>query len=238
MNRIFIFLFLLLGISAAVQAQRQVLIFSKTKGFRHGSIEKGAQVLKQLLEKEKIKSDHSEDAALFTDQGLKKYDAVIFLSTTGDILDNVQQEAFVRYIQSGKGFVGIHAATDTEFDWPWYNGLVGAYFASHPAVQKAKIDVLDRKHPATKHLDPIWWHKDEWYNFKDVKDGLHVLMNLDEKSYQGGKMGDQHPISWAQSYDGGKVFYTGLGHTDESYDEPEFQKHLIGGILSVLPKKK
>ncbi|MET5020098.1 ThuA domain-containing protein, partial [Burkholderia pseudomallei] len=91
---------------------------------RHGSIEKGAEVLKQLLDKEKIKSDHSEDAALFTDQGLNKYDAVIFLSTTGDILDNAQQEAFVRYIQSGKGFVGIHAATDTEFDWPWYNGLV------------------------------------------------------------------------------------------------------------------
>ncbi|MGE8293469.1 MAG: ThuA domain-containing protein, partial [Sphingobacterium sp.] len=94
-----------------------------------------------------------------------------------------------------------------------------------------------RKHIATKHLDPVWWHKDEWYNFKDVKEGLHVLMNLDEKSYNGGKMGDHHPISWSQNYDGGKVFYTGLGHTEESYDEPAFQKHLIGGILSVLPKK-
>lgn len=234
MNKFFICLFFFLAVTMIVSAQKKVLIFSKTQGFRHSSIEKGAQVLKQLLDKEKIGSDHSEDAALFTDQGLKKYDAVIFLSTTGNILDDTQKDAFVRYIQSGKGFVGIHAATDTEFDWPWYNGLVGAYFASHPAVQKAKIDVLDRKHAATKHLEPIWWHKDEWYNFKDVKDGLQVLMNLDEKSYNGGKMGDHHPISWSQNYDGGKVFYTGLGHTEESYDEPEFQKHLIGGVLSVL----
>jgi len=237
MNKFFIFLFFFFAVTMTAIAQKRVLIFSKTQGFRHSSIEKGAQVLKQLLDKEKIASDHSEDAALFTDQGLKKYDAVIFLSTTGNILDETQQEAFVRYIQSGKGFAGIHAATDTEFDWPWYNGLVGAYFASHPAVQNAKIDVVDRKHIATKHLDPVWWHKDEWYNFKDVKEGLHVLMNLDEKSYNGGKMGDHHPISWSQNYDGGKVFYTGLGHTEESYDEPAFQKHLIGGILSVLPKK-
>ncbi|PUV25326.1 ThuA domain-containing protein [Sphingobacterium athyrii] len=237
MNKFFIFLFFFFAVSMTAIAQKRVLIFSKTQGFRHSSIEKGAQVLKQLLDKEKIASDHSEDAALFTDQGLKKYDAVIFLSTTGNILDDTQQEAFVHYIQSGKGFVGIHAATDTEYDWPWYNGLVGAYFTSHPAVQQAKIDVLDRKHAATKHLDPVWQHKDEWYNFKDVKDDLHVLMNLDEKSYNGGKMGDNHPISWSQDYDGGKVFYTGLGHTEESYDEPKFQKHVIGGILSVLPKK-
>ncbi|MCS4226039.1 ThuA domain-containing protein [Sphingobacterium sp. BIGb0165] len=237
MNKFFIFLFFFFAVTMTAIAQKRVLIFSKTQGFRHSSIEKGAQVLKQLLDKEKIASDHSEDAALFTDQGLKKYDAVIFLSTTGNILDGTQQEAFVRYIQSGKGFAGIHAATDTEFDWPWYNGLVGAYFTSHPAVQNAKIHVVNRKHIATKHLDPVWWHKDEWYNFKDVKEGLHVLMNLDEKSYNGGKMGDHHPISWSQNYDGGKVFYTGLGHTEESYDEPAFQKHLIGGILSVLPKK-
>ena len=237
MNKFSIFLFFFFAVSMTAIAQKRVLIFSKTQGFRHGSIEKGAQVLKQLLDKEKIASDHSEDASLFTDQGLKKYDAVIFLSTTGNILDETQQEAFVRYIQSGKGFAGIHAATDTEFDWPWYNGLVGAYFTSHPAVQNAKIAIVDRKHIATKHLDPVWWHKDEWYNFKDVKEGLHVLMNLDEKSYNGGKMGDHHPISWSQNYDGGKVFYTGLGHTEESYDEPAFQKHLIGGILSVLPKK-
>ncbi|WP_312398660.1 ThuA domain-containing protein [Sphingobacterium sp.] len=237
MNKIFIFLFVFFAATMTISAQKKVLIFSKTQGFRHSSIEKGAQVLKRLLDNEKISSDHSEDAALFTDQVLKKYDAIIFLSTTGNILDETQQDAFVRYIQSGKGFVGIHAATDTEFEWPWYNGLVGAYFSSHPAVQKAKLDVIDRKHAATKHLDPIWWHKDEWYNFKDVKEGLHVLMNLDEKSYNGGKMGDHHPISWSQDYDGGKVFYTGLGHTEESYDEPEFQKHLIGGILSVLPKK-
>lgn len=134
MNKFSIFLFFFFAVSMTAIAQKRVLIFSKTQGFRHGSIEKGAQVLKQLLDKEKIASDHSEDASLFTDQGLKKYDAVIFLNTTGNILDETQQEAFVRYIQSGKGFAGIHAATDTEFDWPWYNGLVGAYFTDRKSV--------------------------------------------------------------------------------------------------------
>jgi type 1 glutamine amidotransferase len=168
---------------------------------------------------------------------LGQFDAVIFLSTTGDIFDAAQKEAFQKYIQSGKGYVGIHAASDTEYGWPWYGALVGGYFSSHPNVQNAEIQVLDHEHPSTRHLPQVWFHRDEWYDFKDVKQGLNILMNLDEQSYEGGKMGKFHPIAWFQEYDGGRSFYTGLGHTDESFDSELFQKHILGGLYYVLQLK-
>lgn len=220
-----------------LSAQERILIFSKTTGFRHESIEHGAEVLKQLASSNKMVADHTEDSGVFTDANLSKYDALIFLSTTGDILNESQKAAFVRFIQSGKGFVGIHAASDTEYNWPWYGQLVGGYFSSHPAVQEAQIKVLNQKHPSTKHLPKVWFHRDEWYDFKSVKEGLHILMDLDETSYKGGKMGKFHPIAWYQKFDGGRAFYTGLGHTKESFDEDKFQKHILGGIRYVLKKK-
>lgn len=220
-----------------LSAQERILIFSKTTGFRHESIEHGAEVLKQLASSNKMVADHTEDSGVFTDANLSKYDALIFLSTTGDILNESQKAAFVRFIQSGKGFVGIHAASDTEYNWPWYGQLVGGYFSSHPAVQEAQIKVLNQKHPSTKHLPKVWFHRDEWYDFKSVKEGLHILMDLDETSYKGGKMGKFHPIAWYQKFDGGRSFYTGLGHTKESFDEDKFQKHILGGIRYVLKKK-
>lgn len=220
-----------------LSAQERILIFSKTTGFRHESIEHGAEVLKQLASSNKMVADHTEDSGVFTDANLSKYDALIFLSTTGDILNESQKAAFVRFIQSGKGFVGIHAASDTEYNWPWYGQLVGGYFSSHPAVQEAQIKVLNQKHPSTKHLPKVWFHRDEWYDFKSVKEGLHILMDLDETSYKGGKMGKFHPIAWYQKFDGGRAFYTGLGHTKESFDEDKFQKHILGGIRYVIKKK-
>ncbi|UIR57737.1 ThuA domain-containing protein [Sphingobacterium sp. SRCM116780] len=218
-------------------AQHRILIFSKTTGFRHASIEHGTEVIKALASSANIASDHTEDSRLFTDSTLSKYDAVVFLSTTGDILNENEKTSFVRFIQSGNGFVGIHAASDTEYNWPWYGQLVGGYFASHPAVQDAKIQVKNRKHLSTKHLPQVWFHRDEWYNYKSVKKGLHVLMNLDETSYKDGKMGKFHPIAWYQDFDGGRSFYTGLGHTSESFDEENFQKHILGGILYAIKKK-
>lgn len=219
------------------QKQKSVLIFSKTTGFRHQSIPKGVATVSKLLNDQKIKFQHTEDATYFHVDSLKNYDAVIFLNTTGDILDDTQKQNFQKFIQSGKGYVGIHAASDTEYNWPWYGALVGGYFASHPAVQEANIEVLNRTHPSTKHLQKTWVHRDEWYDFKDVKDGINVLMALDETSYKGGKMGKFHPIAWFQTFDGGRSFYTGLGHTDESYDSESFQKHLIGGIKYALKIK-
>lgn len=222
---------------ALAQKNKNVLIFSKTTGFRHQSIEKGVQTVEKLLNDQHIGTFHSEDESIFNAKNLANYDAILFLSTTGDLFNSQQKEDIQNFIRSGKGFVGIHAASDTEYNWPWYGGLVGGYFASHPAVQEAKIDVLNRKHLSTQHLQKVWFHKDEWYDFKDVKEGLHILMALDETSYKGGKMGKFHPIAWFQEYDGGRSFYTGLGHTEESFDSELFQKHILGGVQYVLKLK-
>lgn len=216
------------------QEVKQVLIFSKTTGFRHASIPKGVSVVTDLLLKNNILSFHTEDASYFNTDSLSSFDAVLFLSTTGDLFDDKQKKAFQEFIQSGKGFVGIHAASDTEYNWPWYGGLVGGYFSSHPAVQEAKLEVTNNEHPSTQHLQNVWYHRDEWYDFKDVKPGLNILMTLDESSYEGGKMGKFHPIAWFHMYDGGRSFYTGLGHTNESFDSELFQKHILGGVEYVL----
>jgi type 1 glutamine amidotransferase len=209
---------------------KSVLIFSKTAGFHHNSIAVAIPAIIKLGQENGFSVDTTTNAALFTESNLKKYDAVIFLSTTGDVLNNEQQDAFKKYIESGKGFVGVHAATDTEYDWPWYGDLVGAYFSKHPKQQQATLHVVDRKFIATKDLPETWSRFDEWYNFKYIAKGLHVLITIDEKSYEGGENGDNHPMSWYHDYDGGRAFYTELGHTDESYADPLYLKHLLGGI--------
>jgi len=220
------------------EQQKNVLIFSKTAAFRHASIPKGVATVTKVLNANGIRTVASEDAKYFCADSLRQFDAVLFLSTTGDLFNAAQKQAFQDFIHAGKGFIGIHAATDTEHSWPWYGQLVGGYFASHPEVQDAKMAVINRKHPATQHLPEVWWHKDEWYDFKEIKSGLSVLMTLDETSYKGGKMGDFHPIAWFQEFEGGRVFYTGLGHTDESFDDAAFQKHILGGTCYVLRLKK
>jgi len=214
----------------------KVLVFTKTDGYRHKSIPHGVKALKKLGETNDFSVTHSEDATVFTDKNLGSYDAIVFLSTTENILNNKQQKVFKAYINQGGGFVGIHAAADTEYDWPWYNKLVGAYFKSHPDQQTATIKISDIKHPATAHLNKTWEHFDEWYNFKNISTSLTVLATLDESSYKGGENGVYHPISWCQYYDGGKMFYTGLGHTIEAYKDPVFLQHLLGGIKYVLDK--
>ena len=153
------------------------------------------------------------------------------------MLNKEQEDAFKSYINGGGNFMGIHAATDTEYDWPWYGKLVGAYFESHPNdpnVRNATMEVVDRQHPSTSHLGETWERNDEWYNYKNINPDLKVLIKLDESSYEGGTNGDFHPIAWYHEFDGGRVFYTGGGHTEESFDEPDFQKHLLGGIYYCL----
>jgi len=235
MKHVLLFISLLLfGQMVTAYSQERVLIFTKTTGFRHKSIPKGVETVKKILQSEGIVTVHTEDARYFCADSLQQFAAVIFLSTTGNLFNDEQKTAFQRFIRAGKGFVGIHAASDTEFEWPWYGELVGGYFTQHPPVQEAKIDVIDRTHLATRHLSEVWWHKDEWYDFRDIQPGLHVLMTLDEQSYKGGTMGKFHPIAWFREFDGGRTFYTGLGHTEESFDEVSFQKHIIGGIKYVL----
>ncbi|MEV2194120.1 ThuA domain-containing protein [Streptomyces phaeochromogenes] len=221
------------GTSASKKPSKdeRVLVFSKTAGFRHDSIPEGVAAVKSLGAENGFRVDATEDAGAFSSRNLSRYDAVVFLSTTGDVLNGAQQRAFEGYIKRGGGYVGIHAAADTEYDWEFYGGLAGAYFQSHPAIQPARIEVEDRAHPATSHLGESWNRTDEWYNYRsNPRDRAHILASLDESSYSGGTMSGDHPIAWCQEYRGGRAFYTGSGHTKESYADPAFRQHLLGGI--------
>lgn len=209
----------------------KVLVFSKTAGFRHSSIPNGIAAIQQLGTANGFTVTATEDATTFTTANLAQYQAVVFLSTTGDVLNAGQQGAFEAYLSAGGGFVGVHAAADTEYDWPWYGGLVGAYFASHPATQQATVRVEDRSNASTAHLPSTWTRTDEWYDYRaNPRSTVKVLANLDESSYTGGSMGGDHPITWCQSYGGGRSWYTGLGHTEQSYSDPNFTRMLLGGI--------
>ncbi|WP_405687779.1 ThuA domain-containing protein [Streptomyces sp. NBC_01387] len=210
---------------------KRVLVFSKTAGFRHDAIPDGIAALKELGKGSNITVDATEEAGQFTTSNLARYDAVVFLSTTGDVLDADQQKAFENYITTGGGYLGVHAAADTEYDWPFYGGLVGAYFDSHPQIQPVTVRVEDRTNPATAHLGDSWERTDELYNYRtNPRKQTHVLATLDETTYTGGTMKGDHPIAWCQTYQGGRSFYTGLGHTKESYADPAFRQHLVGGL--------
>ncbi|MEW2429298.1 ThuA domain-containing protein [Micromonospora sp. NPDC047644] len=209
----------------------KVLVFSKTAGFRHSSIPNGIAAIQQLGAANGFTVTATEDAGTFTTANLAQYQAVVFLSTTGDVLNAGQQGAFEAYVAAGGGFVGVHAAADTEYDWQWYGGLVGGYFASHPATQQATVRVEDRANVSTAHLPSTWTRTDEWYNYRaNPRSAVKVLANLDESSYTGGSMGGDHPITWCHSYGGGRSWYTGLGHTEQSYVDPNFTRMLLGGI--------
>ena len=217
--------------AASPGATFTVLVFTKTAGFRHESIPAGIAALQALGVQHHFRVEVSEDAAVFTPETLARYRVVIFLSTTGDILDLNQQAAFEQFIRQGGGFAGIHSATDTEYDWPWYGQLVGAYFADHPAIQTATVNVVDAAHASTKSLPSAWACHDEWYNFRAaLSPQVRILLTLDETTYAGGSMGALHPIAWYHQYDGGRAWYTAMGHTTASYSEPLFLQHLGGGI--------
>jgi type 1 glutamine amidotransferase len=182
---------------------------------------------------------------------LAHYDTVIWLSTTSDVLDDAQQAAFERYIRAGGGYTGIHSAADTEYTWPWYGQLVGAYFRNHPSgTPTATVIVEDTGDPSTAGLPARWERTDEWYNYQSPVNpvvngggtdysarntsGVHVLLKMDESTYveDDGSDGtdDDHPISWCHRFDGGRAFYTGLGHTQASYSEAGFLSHILAGI--------
>ncbi|WP_347158965.1 ThuA domain-containing protein [Pontibacter chitinilyticus] len=212
----------------------KVLVFSKTSGYHHASIAAGNAALLKLGAENGFEVDTTTNASYFNEDSLQQYAAVVFLSTTGDVLNNYQEADFERYIQSGGGFVGVHAATDTEYDWGWYGRLVGAYFNGHPKIQEAVLHVADKNNPATKNLPDPWKRTDEWYNFKQLNPDNKVLLTIDESSYEGGTNGAQHPMAWYHDYDGGRSFYTELGHTDESFKDPLYLQHLLGGIKYAM----
>ncbi len=235
-----IVLLLSLSIVKVANARDKVLIFSLTKGYHHASIADGITAITQWGAEASFDVDTTTNPAKFTDDNLKRYKALIFLSPTGDGFFNDEQKvAFQKYIHKGGGFVGIHAATDCLYNWDWYGKLVGAYFTKHPKIQEATLHVVDGGQLSTKSLPATWQHTDEWYNFKNISPDIKVLIRVDEKSYTGGENGDTHPISWYQQFEGGRVFYTALGHTKEDYTiDALFKQHLLNGIKYALGRKK
>ncbi|MFI7454368.1 ThuA domain-containing protein [Nonomuraea sp. NPDC049714] len=214
----------------AQAAAFNVLVFSETAGFRHDSISTGIQAIRELGAANDFAVDATEDSNAFVAANLAQYKAVVFLNTTGDVLNDDQQAAFQAYVDGGGGYVGVHSAADTEYDWPYYGQLMGAWFTNHPAIQQATVRNEDRAHAATAHLGTTWSRTDEWYNYRaNPRPNVRVLQSLDEGSYSGGGMGD-HPITWCHPQSSGRAFYTGLGHTRESYADPNFRTLLLGGI--------
>jgi type 1 glutamine amidotransferase len=233
-------LFILTLCQAALAEQFNVLVFSKTAGWHHKSINAGMTALEKMAANHHFTLDWQEDASHFNSKNLAKFDVVLFLQTTGDVLNDEQQKALEQFIQSGKGFVGVHSASDTEYDWPWYGKLVGRQFKIHPQIQTARLSVIDSQFPGLEYFPESSLWTEEWYDFgKELSPNLHYLLSVDESTYDPKAewgdnkslgMGKFHPIAWYQNYDGGRSFYTGLGHMGVSYENKAFIEHLYGGI--------
>ena len=208
-----------------------VLLITETKGWVHDSIESGIDLIVDIGDKKNFNVYHSDDSKVITSENLKEFNSIIFLNTTGDILNNYEQKVMENFIKNGKGFVGVHAASDTEYEWQWYGDLVGAYFMNHSDVFDRKLFTVDNTHIMTEHLNPEWNIVDEWYNFKYISDNINVLLKLDETSYEGGEHPHNQPITWYQEYDGGRSFYTALGHVKEVFKDERFIELLEKGIL-------
>ena len=224
-------------VSSIEKQDAKVLVFSKTNGFRHESIPDGIRAIQQLGQQHGFTVETSEDSTVMNEDYLKDFNVIVFLNTTGNILNEQQQHEVERFVQAGGGFVGVHAAADTEYEWPWYGRLVGAYFNGHPGnpnVREGTLVVVDPDHPATDSLPTRWTREDEWYNYKEINPDNNDLIQIDESTYEGGTNGEDHPMSWYKEYDGGRAFYTGLGHTKETYTEPLYLDHLWGGIQYAL----
>ncbi|GAB2716694.1 ThuA domain-containing protein [Streptomyces bullii] len=206
----------------------RLLVCTRTTAYRHDSIPAGIAALRTLGD---FEVDATEDPAAL-EQPLGGYAAVVFLSTSGEILTPAGRARLAAYVESGGGFVGVHAAACTEYDWPYYGELLGARFARHPLHQPGKAVVEDGTHPATRHLPAVWHLTDEWYDFRtNPRGSAHVLVRADESSYEGGGMGEDHPLAWCREQGTGRVFYTALGHAPEAYGDPDFRAHLHGGIM-------
>jgi type 1 glutamine amidotransferase len=218
----------------------RIVVFSRTVGFRHDSIPDATRALVELGKLRGFEVEATEDPASFHDAWLSRFDAALFLNTNGPVLDEPGRGAFERFVRSGKGFVGVHGAAATELDWAWYGALVGATFKAHPEVQAARVSVADREHAATSHLPASWHRTDEWYGFsRNPRGKVRVLLTLDEASYAPGEgaMGPDHPVAWCHEHDGGRAFYTALGHTKESYDDPLYLEHLAGAIAWATARR-
>ena len=227
----------LLFISFNKKKAAKVLIYHRTAAFVHKCIPAGIEAFKKLGKDNNIDFSFTEDSTQFNDKNLEKFSAIMFFNTTGNVLSDSGQLAMEKFIRSGKGFIGIHSASDTEYGWPWYNQLVGAWFKNHPEQQEAVMKVLPTYYQTAVGLPAEWKMSEEWYNFRDTHwDKTTALILLDEKSYKGGNNGDPHPIAWYQPFDGGRSFYMGVGHKDETFKDPLYMKFLLEGIRYAIGK--
>ncbi|RBM17529.1 ThuA domain-containing protein [Streptomyces sp. PT12] len=209
----------------------RILVYSRTTGYRHASIPAGVEAFRRLGAEHGLDVTATEDPDELT-RGLPGSRAVVFLSTSGDVLTDEGRAALRGFVADGGGFVGVHAASTTEYGWPWFGEtLVGTVFDGHPDLQPGVVSVEDRDHPATAHLGERWEFTDEWYNFAtNPRERVRVLAAADESTYTGGRMGADHPLVWCHERAGGRSFYTALGHSDECFSDPDFTRHLLGGL--------
>jgi cytochrome c len=220
------------------EGEPRVLVFTKTAGFHHSSIPNGVDAIMKLGAQNHFQVDTTSDASMITEDSLKKYAALVFLHTTGNLFNAQEQSDLERYIQAGGGFVGIHAAADANYDWHWYGRLVGGYFNGHPQQQEAVLHLVDKDTTMTGNIPATWKRKDEWYNYKSLDSDLHVMVTIDEKSYTGGTNGANHPMAWYHDFDGGRSWYTELGHTEESFTDPAYLSHILAGIKYAIGDNK
>lgn len=221
-------------------SQFKALVFTKTEGWQHDSIPAGVSAVNALSKLHNFEVVHSNTADVFEESSLSQFDVVVFLLTTGDVLNEQQQDAFQKFIRQGKGYVGVHSAADTEHDWSWYRGLVGRTFLIHPEIQSAKVDLLEKGFPGTETMPSRFLWTEEYYGYSaEHSDRLNYILSVDETTYsaeadwgevKSSGMGEFHPLAWYQHYDGGRAFYTGLGHIAASYRDDMFKSHLYGGI--------
>ncbi len=219
----------------AMDATPTILVFTRTTGYRHASIPAAVAAVRAIGHRDGFAVVATVDPRAFADASLRHFRAVAFLLTTGTVLDGAQRGALERFVRGGGGWLGVHSASDTEYAWPFYGRLVGAYFRRHPAIQAATVDMTDRRNPATAPLPAVWRRVDEWYDFRANPRGrAHVLATVDERGYRGGGMGADHPIAWCHEDLGGRALYTAMGHTIAAYHEPLFLAHLRGALDYVL----
>lgn len=253
-KKLFVFVFVCMQVicteNALAQKQFKALLVTTTRGWHHESVHAGVLAIQQLGIRNFFDVVLWEDPEGFTDKYLQQFKVVIFLNTTGDIFDTAQQKVMERFIQSGKGYVGIHSASDTEYDWDWYNKLVGRMFYIHPAIQTARLNVMDAGFPGMQGFEGNKLYTDEWYEFGPEKiNDLHYILAIDESSYdpkadwpnrnkKGVGMGKMHPISWYHNFDGGRAFYTALGHVPSVFSDPVFLNHLSAGIFWAATGRK
>lgn len=251
LSRFFLSLLIILVNGFFVKAQPKqfkALLLTETAGWHHESIPDGIAAIKELGNRHFFDVQWHQEAGKLNDKYLESFQVLIFLNTTGNILDSAEQKAVERFIQSGKGYVGIHSASDTEYDWDWYTQLVGRMFFLHPPIQTARLQLTANSFPGLQGFtgNPLW--TDEWYEFGPEKiKGLNYILSVDESSYnpaaknatkEAKGMGAFHPIAWYHDFDGGRSFYTGLGHIPAVYRDPAFLQHLYAGIYWAATGRK